>query len=499
MATILLNGSPVNVISGCTLSQAIHEYEQIDTPCGCKGRCGKCKVFAKGDLSEISESERKFLSNDEIENGIRLACYTIVNGDCEVKTFEKTKSHVLLNNNFHKNSGNAIFSKFAIAIDIGTTTIAGCLYSTSGDILAKDGFANPQSRWGADVISRIDSALHGEAEKLAECIQNAINQLVYKLVDNANINIDDIDCMIIAGNTAMLYLLTKISPLCLSHAPFEVDHFFGEFVSAQTLNLSCKNATVYLPRCISAFVGADTTVAILASEITTNRSSVKMLVDIGTNGEVALWNNGKLLCCSTAAGPAFEGAGITMGMNGKDGAIDHVFIENNQIKAHVLGDIQPIGICGSGIIDALSCFLEKDLMDENGFLSTDPTTVYKNVAVYQKDVRSIQLAKSAISAGITTLIKSEGLNLDDIDMLAIAGGFGSYLDVKNAGKIGLIPNELTNKVNVLGNAVLKGAGMILFDKNMLTLSENLAKCATTIDLSTSQTFFQEYTENMYFY
>ena len=221
-----------------------------------------------------------------------------------------------------------------------------------------------------------------------------------------------------------------------------------------------------------------------------------MLADIGTNGELALWHNRKLTVCSTAAGPAFEGVGISMGMRGTVGAIDKVSIENGKMKAHVIGGTRPVGICGSGLVDTVACMLDLGLIDESGYLEDDEMVIESPVHLVPGDIRMLQLAKSAIGAGLMTLIEGEGLTPEDISTLYIAGGFGSYLNRENAARIGLIPRALSQPVKTVGNAALGGAVMMLLNKAVRNEAENLAKNAVTIDLSVSTVFSEKYMMNM---
>ena len=324
-----------------------------------------------------------------------------------------------------------------------------------------------------------------------------VRALVLEMAASAHISAEAVDALVITGNTAMLYLLTQTDPDCLSHAPFAASRLFGETLAAGELGLPCPHAQVYLPRCMSAFVGADITTALLASGIC-SKPDPRMLVDIGTNGEIALWHRGQLSCCSTAAGPAFEGAGLSMGMAGKTGAVDHVRVQDGALQAHVIGGGAPKGICGSGVIDSLACLLELEQLDETGLLEQDPAPVAPPVCLTQKDVRMVQLAKSAICAGLRTLLRVEGLCGADAAELAVAGGFGSYLDVDSAGRIGLLPEELVPRVRVLGNAALSGAAMLLLNRGFIPHSEALAAGARTVDLSTSAEFMNAYTEGMFF-
>lgn len=295
----------------------------------------------------------------------------------------------------------------------------------------------------------------------------------------------------------MLYLLAEINPYCLSRAPFEASYLFGELQKGADLDLPCPGARVYFPRCVSAFVGADLITALLASGLW-KENETSVLVDIGTNGETVLCYGERLFCCSTAAGPAFEGAGLSMGMAGKKGAIDHVSVQEGKLCPQVIGNGRATGICGSGVVDTLAAFLDLELMDETGHLEKDPSFISEQVSISQQDVRMVQLAKSAICAGIQTLVESAGVPMAEVKKLVIAGGFGSYLDIENAGKIGLVPPELTKKARIIGNGALMGAAMILLNQDFAEISSRLAQKAVTVDLTASPVFQQHYMEGMMF-
>jgi len=453
----------------------------------------------KGELSPLSDIEKKHLTNEEITNGIRLACCTTVTGYCEITSAEILQNVIYTDGVLPSMEYHPSFTKYGVAIDIGTTTLAARLYSASGELLAVDSELNPQKGFGADVISRIEAALEGKSTELAAVIRKGIDEILLNLAKKAGIDSKNIDGAVITGNTVMLHLLTETSTEPLSHAPFKAERLFGETVTADALELSSLLPTteIYLPRCAEAFVGADITTALLASGIS-DVTSPAILVDIGTNGEMALINNGNLLLCSTAAGPAFEGAGLSMGMNGKNGAIDKVAVENGRLIAHVIGDVPPIGICGSGVVDAVAALLETEELDETGCLDDDEATIFSPVVLTQGDIRMVQLAKSAIHAGIRTLLHYAGVNCESISRLYVAGGFGSYLDIENAGKIGLIPQELVPKVSVIGNAALTGASMLLLNRELLAPCEQTVCNAMIVTLSSNPIFTEEYMERMFF-
>ena len=302
--------------------------------------------------------------------------------------------------------------------------------------------------------------------------------------------------MVITGNPVMLSLLTEESVEPFSHAPFDVKRLFGETVAAESLELSNLNekTNVYFPPCISAFVGADTVCAIHATELCEGETA--MLSDIGTNGEIALWHDGELSVCSTAAGPAFEGVGISMGMRGSDGAIDKVIIVNGELNAHVIGEVRPVGLCGSGLVDAVACMLDMELVDESGYLEDDEIFIEAPVYLTPKDIRMLQLAKSAICAGIKTLVGIENIDSSMVSRLCVAGGFGSYLNSKNAVKIGLIPKAFSEKVQTVGNAALGGAAFLLLNKGARSKAELLAKSAKTVELAANPLFTDNYMKAM---
>ena len=496
--TVTLNGLPMQAVRGMTLSEIIKN----EAPCGGHGKCGKCKVIAVGTLSPITDSERAHLSPEELQRGVRLACITKAMGDCEVCTSlegDHVKKQIVTDCDLPTFSLDPAFSRYGVAIDIGTTTLAARLYDANGTLLSTESRLNPQASFGADVISRIEAELGGKGKELASSIRGALNEMILSLAKDCGVSAAEIDGAVITGNTVMLYLLTETSTEPLSHAPFHADRVFGECLTAQALEISCLSpeTEIYLPPCISAFVGADITCAILSTELT-KKNEPTMLVDIGTNGEIALWNGKALTVCSTAAGPAFEGVGISMGMNAREGAIDKVRFADGQLSAHVIGNRTPIGVCGSGLVDAIACLLECEELDPSGYLEYGEVTLATPVLLTQKDIRMVQLAKSAICAGLMTLLKTEQVALADVSALCVAGGFGRYLNMENAGRIGLLPPELIDRTKTVGNAALSGAVMLLLDRRMRDGEQMLVKKGRAVELSTNPIFIDAYTEGMLF-
>lgn len=471
----------------------------IETPCGGHARCGKCRVVARGGLSAPSDAERRLLSESELAQGVRLACLTYIEGDCEVESEASEDGLILSEGASAPIILSPTFENYGVAIDIGTTTLAAKLFDRAGVCRAEAVRLNPQSRFGADVISRIEAALGGAAHEIALCIRTALDEMIVELAGEAKIAIALIDRAVITGNTVMLHLLTETSVEPLSHAPFALERGFGETFGAAELGLSSlsPNSRIYLPPCIASFVGADTTCALLASGICRTHDA-RLLIDIGTNGEMALLRGGALTVCSTAAGPAFEGVGISMGMRGSRGAIDRVTLVNGAPHVHVIGECEPIGICGSGLVDAIACLLDTEDIDETGFIEDEEISLAGNVVITQQDVRAVQLAKSAICAGIKSLLADAAISPSELAGVTLAGGFGSYLNLKNAERIGLLPEGLADKTTVAGNAALAGAIMLLLDSSCTPECEKIAEVADQLELATNPVFVEEYMQGMLF-
>ncbi len=502
----------------CTVSEEMYLSEALaqcgmplDLPCAGNGRCGKCRVTAKGSLSPLSSEEKKLLTEEDIAAGIRLSCRTRITGDAEVVLQQKSDISIIQTDAVSRSFERDEATGYSAAVDIGTTTVAAVLIDlSSGEELAYACEQNPQEKFGADVISRIERSLDGDGPAMAEAVQQCIERLLTELSQKSGVAGEIFQRVVITGNTTMLYLLTNRDVDCLSHAPFDADELFGKTVPLRFT--AAPNAECYLTRCNSAFVGGDITTAVLASGIAEDTKTA-LLIDVGTNGEIALIHNGKMYCSSTAAGPALEGAGIYMGMSALGGAIRRIWLDENEIKTETVGDLPDAGICGSGVIDAVALLLKIGAVDETGLLleedhsytdhmdeagSTLAFRFGKNTLFTQKDIRAVQLAKAAICAGICTLLHEAGLTPEKVERFVIAGGFGSHISVENAAVIGLFPKELVQKAEVLGNAALEGAAMLLQKKSFYTEAEQIAERMETVDLSSNPYFSDQYMESMMF-
>lgn len=483
--TIWQNGTARTVsFSGTPVLQKVLTQAgfSVDNPCGGRGVCGKCAVKIQGYVSEPNEAERKA--------GTRLSCQAVLLGDAEV-CLEDTRANRIEVSGRATTLGTPMTEGIGAAVDIGTTTLAMELFDCkTGTVLATAARMNPQRSVAADVMGRIGAAMKGQRELLKTQIQEALSQMFTEACREAGVETSAVNGMVVAGNTTMLYLLTGRDPECLSHAPFEADTLFG----GEDRLLGIR---AFYPPCMNAFVGADITCAVLASGMYESTQTA-LLCDIGTNGEIALWKDGRLYVTSTAAGPAFEGAGISCGCGSVSGAIDRVWTENGEVIAHTIGEVPAVGVCGSGLIDAIAAFLETEQIDETGACEDDSLPLRDGIALEPRDVRSVQLAKAAIAAGIRTLLETAGVSEEDVATLYIAGGFGSHLNVASAAAIGLIPKSLQDRVKVIGNGSLAGAAAILLDQDQKELTRKLSEDSTHINLGGNPKFNAHYMEQMLF-
>lgn len=496
------------------LSKALQEAGiPIRMLCAGRGTCGKCRVHAEGTLSAPTQQEIKVLGS-ELDRNIRLACMTYAQGDCQV-TVESQSMEIVTEGGALNLPVDPIGEGYGAAVDIGTTTVALYLYRLSdGAQLGRGAFPNPQSAYGADVISRIGASLEGKDAALQNAIAGELEKNLVSLCQSHQVPLQELSTAVITGNTTMLYLLCRENVKPLSCAPFEISEYYGSWIQGKDLNWTqLSSLRIYLPRTMSAFVGSDITCSLLAGNVL-HQDGCTVLVDIGTNGEMGVHYQGRLVCCSTAAGPAFEGAGITMGSMAVPGAISKVWIEDGKPAFSTIGGAPAKGICGSGLIDALACFLKLGMVDETGYIDEEKAEEAGCLAEYdddaalrigdsdvlltQKDVRSIQLAKAAVCAGFLSLLNAVDLSAAQVDRLILAGGFGSFIDRENAAVIGLIPKEFAHKAHSIGNASGTGASMILLNKSSMEESETLAKEAEVLELSSSPYFMEQYVECMGF-
>ncbi|MFZ4726723.1 MAG: ASKHA domain-containing protein, partial [Paludibacter sp.] len=352
-------------------------------------------------------------------------------------------------------------SGFGIAIDLGTTTLVAQLVDLStSKVLAVETGLNPQVKFGADLISRIQAGLDGHATEMTRIIRASIGAMIELLLQKHPVAIDRIS---IVGNTVMQLIFSNCDIAPLAEYPFNTDNLGKKTFQPKELgwNLQITDNVQFFPS-IGSFVGSDILAGIAATGLHA-KEEYTALIDLGTNGEIVVGNKQQIVCASTAAGPAFEGTNISMGMRAVTGAVSSINLIDNQLISNVIGNVAPKGICGSALVDAVAIFRAQNLIGMFGEINSGETTisVNENVHLTQKDINEFQLAKAAIAAGLEILCKSISIQLSDIQNVYIAGGFGNYINIQHLVQTGMI--ELPeDKIHKMGNTALIGAKMFLF-------------------------------------
>ncbi|WP_443112487.1 ASKHA domain-containing protein [Dehalobacter sp. DCM] len=594
------------VPAGSTILQAaIAAGVHLQSACGGKGTCGKCRVILPPEYrSEPLPEEKKFLSDEQIRNGIVLACKRHVQEDMAItliqqkdvydrKTqLEKADRRHALSPYVHKydvnvstptitdqrsdwerlmaelpeshsifrfnrrvaaklpgilrgvsshvtavTAGDEILAVetgdtrdrfYGLAIDIGTTTIVVYLMNLNdGKVVARGALTNPQQGAGADVLSRIAyTADHpGGLSQLQSLVVEGLNHIISDLCREKEINSEQIYQAVVVGNTTMSHLFLGIDPTYLATAPFIPG--FRQTVSLKAselgLNILGDGIVTILP-IVAGYVGSDTIGVMLSGQIDTLKG-IHLLLDIGTNGEMVLVGKGRILTCSTAAGPTFEGAGVKYGMRAADGAIERVRISDD-VELGVIGkETEKVrGICGSGLIEAVSEMFRVGIITSEGRMITaesdiaklspalqeriiadtggrefvlawkDQTVSGENVTITQKDIRGLQLAKGAILAGIRVLMAHLEVSPEDIEMIHLAGAFGNYISRESALGIGLLPQVPLAKIQSIGNAAGNGAQMALLSTIEMAKANQYALVTEHIELSADKLFQDEFLE-----
>jgi uncharacterized 2Fe-2S/4Fe-4S cluster protein (DUF4445 family) len=426
---------------------------------------------------------------------------------------------------------NTEWDAYAVALDIGTTTLAGILLDTNtGRELSVASRLNPQTRFGDDVLSRIVHA-RDTAEGLGElrqAILAAVDEMIGELCRDANIARRRVYVVAISGNTTMQQILCGIDPSSLGEVPFVPALGRGLSLGALQLGISVHpRGRAYVLPVIGGFVGGDTVSGVLATALA-DAPGPTLFIDIGTNGEIVLLARGKLSAASTAAGPAFEAARITHGMRAADGAIEKVVVDGH-LRIQVIGNVAPVGLCGSALIDTAAELLRHGVLTPLGRLQTpeelpagvlpdlarrvvphngqaaflladdQETANGRSIVLTQRDLRELQLATGAIRAGTGILLRRAGLQPEDLDEVLLAGGFGNFIRRSNAQRIGLLPWGIEHRrIRYQGNTSLAGARLVALSQNARTLAEELARRTEHVDLSTDHDFHAAFADAMIF-
>ena len=619
----LPDGTEVEVESGVTLMEAAEQAGvYINSLCGGKGVCGKCKVQITGDKIKANAHSIRFLSKEEIEKGYVLACQTEVEEDMEVvippesrlegeqimmdetpvdyskpeQTKEEDHLHIsfpfdpivkkiylelpaptlednitdidrvrralrqktdyrkfdvsfrclqklasALRDNDWKitvtiaihydickilqvEGGDTTQRHYGIAVDIGTTTVvANLIDMRSGKVIGVAGSHNLQAHYGEDVISRIIYVCGKEKglNPLHEAVIKNINNLIKTLTDENKIDRNDITAVVAAGNTTMTHLLLALRPCYIRLDPYVPTANDFPPISTKDLGIDINPEGILevIPG-VASYVGGDIVAGVLACGIA-SQSKTRILIDVGTNGEIALGNNEWLVCCSASAGPAFEGGGMNCGMRATRGAIEQIVIENEKVTYKTIGKAKPRGLCGSGLIDCIyelaknriilgngkfNDNIDSSIKDrivtlegEKGFIVEYPekTESGQPIIITESDIDNLIRSKGAMFAAIKSLVDYVQLSFEDIDTFYVAGGFGNYLNIPHAIGIGLLPDIDPDKIKFVGNSSLVGARMALLAISAFENTHHIARGMTNIDLSTYQPFMDEYVAAMF--
>ena len=455
-------GKELKVNDLTPLMDVLHEFG-IEFPCGGKGTCGKCRIrLLDGEINKTEEHQRK-IEQLRLSSDWRLACFSLCTSDITLE-IEQFNHLILADESIFEFSAR---TGFGIAVDLGTTTIVAQLVDLStAKVLAVETMLNPQVKFGADLISRVQASLDGKASEMVRIIRSAIGSMIRLLLKKHDVKLQKV---VLVGNTVMQFIFCNCDVSPLSAYPFHTDNLGLKTFDPPELGWNFQvNEKVQFYPSIGSFVGSDILAGIAATGLYL-KANYTALIDLGTNGEIVIGNKDQMVCASTAAGPAFEGANISMGMRAVTGAISSLNLIDGKIEASVIGNTMAKGICGSALIDAIAILRKLDLIGIFGEINSGESQISLsgNIRLTQKDINEFQLAKAAIAAGLTILAHKLSIEIQDIDEIYIAGGFGNYINVENVVATGMIelPQE---KIRKMGNTALIGAKMFLFSDLEIT-------------------------------
>jgi len=540
--TFLPENSHVHVLPGTTILEAAGRADIIiETPCGARGTCGQCRVTVSRNAPEPNTVERARLSADEIARGVRLACQAEITADLtvEVPASSRFLGQRILSHGVDEavcrldpcvalDANDPAGRLLGAAFDVGTTTIVGALLDLAhGGRIATASRANPQIPLGDDVIARIGHAGDGGLAQLQELVVGCLNEVIAEMCDRAGVGTDSVYEITAVGNTTMHHILLGIDPTPLAHAPYHAVLLDSRLTPTEQLGLHARaGARLYTMANIAGYVGGDTVGVILASGMH-EHDGVQLALDIGTNGEIVLGGRDRLVACSTAAGPAFEGARIRQGMRAAKGAIEKVLIDGD-VQLNVIGSHAPRGLCGTGVIDAVAALLDAGLVDATGrmlsgdelpaglgdavrarvveqddqpafeLVHADDSATGEPIRLTQRDVREVQLGKGAIRAGTSIILREFGISAGDVGRVLLAGAFGNFVRARSAARIGLLPAELRDRVEFIGNAAGTGAKMVLAGRSCREAAERIARETEYVELAGRPDFQMEFAEAMMF-
>lgn len=492
------------------LEALIRQDYYVSAPCGGKGRCGKCRIQVIGGEAPVTDEDKAVFTEEEQSKGFRLACRLYPTEDLEIIFSQNDESDFeILTAHSQEIDGEASGEEaYNIAVDIGSTTIAmELLGKESGRVCHTVTTVNGQRVYGADVISRIQASTDGKKQELQNIVRRNLQDGIRRLTEETGIAPGKIENITIGGNTTMGHLLMGYDCDTLGVAPFTpVNIDFIRGTDEEILGFGTGKANVTILPGISTYVGGDIVSGLYACGFE-KQPEICLLVDLGTNGEMALGNKDKILVTSTAAGPAFEGGNISWGMGSVDGAICSVKLNGAEAEVQTIRDKAPEGICGTGVVEAVAELVREEFvadtgaMDEAYFEDGFPlakTPDGRQIVFTRKDVREVQLAKAAVRAGVETLLVRYGIEKKDVAKVYIAGGFGYKLNTEKAIAIGMLPEEFRGRIEAVGNSSLAGAAKYLNDPEGEKTVRGLVEISEEVNLSSDKDFNEFYMDAMFF-
>jgi uncharacterized 2Fe-2S/4Fe-4S cluster protein (DUF4445 family) len=470
----------------------------VEFPCGGKGRCKGCRVRVLRGALPITPEDEKMLGLEDLAAGWRLACRSRAETNLTLELAQWEVPILADDSRFEFTPREGL----GIAVDLGTTTLVAQLVDLgTGHVLSVRSALNGQARYGADVMSRVEFVVAGRGQKqLEQIIRRQIGRMVSDLIAAAKVDGNRIRDVVLVGNTVMHHLFCGLALEPLSHYPFVPSDTGMKALPASELGwtLPADTAVRFLP-CLGGFVGSDILAGVVATKLGESEELVG-LVDLGTNGEIVVGNRGRLLCASTAAGPAFEGARISMGMRASTGAITEVCAEQGRLTCRVFGNGGPRGLCGSGLVDAVAAGLDSSVINPSGRFANGRRewVLAPPVTLNQNDIRELQLAKAAIAAGIRILLERWGATKAEVSRVFLAGAFGNYINRGSAQRIGLLDFP-TEKIQSAGNTALLGAKMALFNlEDGVGFCSRVAEKIEHLPLSIDPRFQEVFVDEMTF-
>ena len=522
----------IDLQPGETMLAALQRAGMVPaTPCDGQGTCGHCKIAYIDGAPPPSDDERALLGDKDLRAGWRLACRTVPDRDCQITAPEADPGagiRVLTDagqGRFRLPHSSDWTEGYGVAVDMGTTTVACFLIDLeNGRQIDVAAFANPQRKFGEDVISRIIHAHRGEAERLElqRCLVDEISKGLQRLCRDHDIGHDKLRVLIAAGNLTMMHLLLREDPWPLGVAPYAP--VFTEAAPRKAHEIGLRgfaNLEVHLLPGIAGHLGSDTVAGMMALELNDAKAAdTTLFLDLGTNGELVLSWKDRAVGCTCAAGPAFEGVHISCGIAAVDGAIDRVDLVDGRLHIHTIGELAPMGLCGSGLADVIVVLLQNGLVTPSGRLlppgdipDTAPRDLAARVSVEdgqpqfelcdslsltQRDVRQVQLAKAAFRTGIDFLLKTAEMDAAHIDEVLVAGGFGSHLRARSLIALGIVPPQLHDRIQSVGNLAGLGAQYTLESPERMDLAREIAARITHIPLESQAEFANHFADNIGF-